>query len=213
MVTPRGQEWLRGLRSTDTDPNSLHVYFVSRRDTCLQPRVHICKPILRVMAPLPIITESPEAWNGGRDAALLIYLRRCSFQLPDEEEDHLMTLRGKLRPPFPSSLQFRSHTWQISFTFPHWWASSVASLVRHLGPNTSKRQLICKWGLTGGVSQDCVGLLWHRCLSRSHGECTCTTSVVFFSINKTLVATLKELSFCYKWWLVEIPLYYQNVHE
>lgn len=59
MVTPRGQEWLRGLRDTDTDPNSLHTYFVSRRAARAQPRAHVREPAPRVMAPLPIITGSP----------------------------------------------------------------------------------------------------------------------------------------------------------
>lgn len=37
METPHGQEWLRGLWDTDTDPIRSHAHFVSQRATCLQP--------------------------------------------------------------------------------------------------------------------------------------------------------------------------------
>lgn len=103
MVTPRGQEWLRGLRDTDTDPNSLHTYFVSRRASFVQPCVHIGEPIPCVMMPLPIITESQDYQGcemvGGLQPCCFS-LRCCSFQLPNEEGDCLMMLQGKLCFPF-----------------------------------------------------------------------------------------------------------------
>lgn len=102
MVTPRGQEWLRGLRDTDTDGNGSHTYFVSTRVTCLQACVHIrdAIPCDGATTNYHRITGLSAAWNGGRAAALLFSLRCCSFQYPDEEGDHLMMLQGKLCIPF-----------------------------------------------------------------------------------------------------------------
>lgn len=104
MVTPRGQEWLRGLWHTDTDPNSLHTYFVSRKASRATLRAQMWAYTVRECATTDgRIPELSAAWNGGRAAALLFSLRCCSFQLPDEEGDGQMTLQGKLCFPFPTT--------------------------------------------------------------------------------------------------------------
>lgn len=169
MVTLHGQEWLRGLRDTDTDPNSLHIYFVSRRATCLQPRVHIWKPILHVMCHYQLSRESREARKGGRDAVLLFSSTLLLFSItkwrrgpPDDAPGQAVFSLVNTR--LWQSLRLQSHTSKNhTLTFPHWWACCVASLMRHSGPNSSKGQLIFKQEQTGSVSQGGVGPLWHCC--------------------------------------------------
>lgn len=169
MVTPRGQEWLRGLRDTDTDPNSLHTYFVSRRATCLQPCVHIREPIPCEMVPLPIITESQDyQWRetvGGLQPCCFLYTAAL-FNYQMRKGTTWWRSRANcvfpLNAPFSSSLPFQSHTSQI--TFSHFHIDEPAGL-RHLCVIQVQTHLkdSCFLNKSGQAAfHRTAGLLWHR---------------------------------------------------
>lgn len=168
MVTPRGQEWLRGLWDTDTDPNSLHTYFVSRRTTCLQPCVHIQYVSLYCvwwrhcrLSQYHRIISGVKWWEGCSLVVFFTLLALFNYQMKKgtawwcSRANCVFPSERTLLLVSPISVTyFTNHI----LTFPHWWACRVASLVRHSGPNSSKGELIFEIrARTGSIWQDRAG--------------------------------------------------------